>query len=101
MIRDANRAGDVIAHTRALLRRSGGEKARLDVGEVIRDALMFVEPEALRHRVETGRWDSVAQPQALQASASALGLGGAAFVHYEPPALSGDNGSFDPATNGR
>jgi pimeloyl-ACP methyl ester carboxylesterase len=57
--------------------------------------------EALRHRVETGRWDSVAQPQALQASASALGLGDAAFVHYEPPALSGDNGSFDPAKNGR
>jgi hypothetical protein len=55
--------------------------------------------EALRHRVETGRWDSVAQPQALQASASALGLGDAAFVHYEPPALSGDNGSFDPARN--
>jgi hypothetical protein len=57
--------------------------------------------EALRHRVETGRWDSVAQPQALQAAASALGLGNAAFVHHEPPALSGDNGPFDPATNGR
>jgi hypothetical protein len=57
--------------------------------------------EALRHRVETGRWDSVAQPQALQAAASGLGLGDAAFVHYEPPALSGDNGSFDPARNGR
>jgi hypothetical protein len=57
--------------------------------------------EALRQRVETGRWDSVAQPQALQATASALGLGDAAFVHYKPPALSGDNGSFDPARNGR
>ena len=57
--------------------------------------------EALRHRVETGRWDSVAQPQALQASANALGLGDAAVVHYTPPALSGDNGSFDPARNGR
>jgi hypothetical protein len=57
--------------------------------------------EALRHRVQTGRWDSVAQAQALQATASALGLGDAAFVHYEPPALSGDNGPFDPATNGR
>jgi hypothetical protein len=56
--------------------------------------------EALRHRVEAGRWDSVAQPQALQSSASALGLGDAAFVHYEPPALSGDNGSFDEARNG-
>ena len=51
MIRDANRAGDVIAHTRALLRRSNGEKALLDVGDVIREALAFVESEALRHRV--------------------------------------------------
>jgi FixJ family two-component response regulator len=51
MIRDANRAAEVIAHTRALLRRSSGEKARVDVGDVIRDALTFVEPEALRHRV--------------------------------------------------
>ena len=57
--------------------------------------------EALRLRVETGRWDSVAQPQALQASARALGLGDAAFVHFEPPALSGDNGSFDRTRNGR
>jgi len=57
--------------------------------------------EALRHRVDVGRWDSVAQPQALQSSASALGLGDAAFVHYEPPTLSGDNGSFDQARNGR
>jgi hypothetical protein len=57
--------------------------------------------EALRLRVETGRWDSVAQPQALQVSASASGLGDAAFVHFEPQALSGDNGPFDPARNGR
>jgi hypothetical protein len=57
--------------------------------------------EAIRHRVATGRWDAVAQPQALQAAASALGLGDGAFVHYEPPALSGDNGSFDPPRNGR
>jgi hypothetical protein len=57
--------------------------------------------EALRHRVETGRWGSVAQPEMLQASARALGLGDAAFVHYQPPALSGDNGPFDPAANAR
>jgi pimeloyl-ACP methyl ester carboxylesterase len=57
--------------------------------------------QALRHRVETGRWDSVTQAQALKASASALALGDAGFVHYEPPALSGDNGTFELATNGR
>jgi C4-dicarboxylate-specific signal transduction histidine kinase len=55
MIRDATRAADVIAHTRALLRRSSGEKALLDVGDVIREALTFVESEALRHRVEIRR----------------------------------------------
>jgi alpha-beta hydrolase superfamily lysophospholipase len=56
--------------------------------------------EALRQRVETGRWDSVAEPQKLQASASALGLGDAAFVQYQPLPLSGNNGPFDPAVNG-
>jgi hypothetical protein len=64
-------------------------------------AELVASVEALRQRVETGRWDSAAQPQALQASTSALGLGDAAFVQYEPPALSGDNGPFDPARNGR
>jgi pimeloyl-ACP methyl ester carboxylesterase len=63
-------------------------------------AEMVASVEALRHRVETGRWGSVAQAQALQASASALGIGDAAFVHYTPPALSGDNGPFDPTKNG-
>jgi hypothetical protein len=55
--------------------------------------------EALRHRVDTGRWDSVAEPQKLQDVASRLGLGDAAFVQFQPPALSGDNGPFDPSRN--
>jgi hypothetical protein len=55
--------------------------------------------EALRSRVETGRWDAVAQPSKLQTYAQGLGLGAAGFVQYEPPALSGDNGPFDPAHN--
>ena len=55
--------------------------------------------EALQHRVETGRWGAVAQPSKLQAFAQALGLGDAGFVQYEPPALSGDNGPFDPTRN--
>ena len=56
--------------------------------------------EALRERVETGRWASAAQPQKLQQLATTLGLGGAAFTNFEPPALSGDNGPFDPLRNG-
>lgn len=55
--------------------------------------------EALRYRVETGRWASVAEPQKLEALANGLGLGDAAFVQYQPPALSGDNGPFDPSRN--
>jgi hypothetical protein len=55
--------------------------------------------ETIRHRVETGRWDSSAEPQKLQELATSLGLGEAAFIHYQPPALSGNNGSFDPKRN--
>jgi hypothetical protein len=49
---------------------------------------------AVERRVTKGRWDDVATPRALQAAASALGLGDAAFVPYQPPPLSGDNGPF-------
>ncbi|MET7479743.1 alpha/beta hydrolase [Streptomyces sp. NPDC005648] len=42
---------------------------------------------ALEHRVETGRWDDVATPAALQKSATALGLDGAAYVRYHPSRL--------------
>jgi hypothetical protein len=55
---------------------------------------------AVQHRVETGRWDSVAQPRALEATARSPGLGDAAFIQYRPDPLSGDNGPFDPLTNG-
>jgi hypothetical protein len=55
---------------------------------------------AVQHRVETGDWDSVAQPEALDATAASLGLGEAAFVPYRPDPLSGDNGPFDPLING-
>ncbi len=55
---------------------------------------------AIQHRVETGRWDSVAQPKALEATARSLDLGDAAFIHYRPDRLSGDNGPFDPLING-
>jgi hypothetical protein len=47
--------------------------------------------QAVQHRVETGRWDSVAQPDKLKAAAAALGLGDSAFVEYEPARLTGDN----------
>lgn len=43
---------------------------------------------ALEHRVSTGRWDNVATPAALQRSATALRLDGAAYVPYSPAQLS-------------
>ncbi|WP_327318673.1 alpha/beta hydrolase [Streptomyces sp. NBC_01235] len=42
---------------------------------------------ALEHRVSTGHWDDVATPAALQRSATALGLDGAAYVPYRPAQL--------------
>jgi PAS domain S-box-containing protein len=51
IIRDANWAAAVIAHTRGLLRNSGGDKVSLDITEVIRETLVLVQPEALRHRI--------------------------------------------------
>jgi hypothetical protein len=47
---------------------------------------------AVEHRVKSGRWDGGTTPRALQASATGLALGDAAFVPYHPPPLSGDNG---------
>jgi hypothetical protein len=55
---------------------------------------------ALQHRVDTGRWDDVARPDRLEAKAQSLGLGDAAFIPYWPPPLSGDNGPFNPFTQG-
>ena len=57
--------------------------------------------EALRERVDRGYWGSLADPRKLQERANGLGLGEAAFVKFHPPALSGDNGDFDPNRNAR
>jgi PAS domain S-box-containing protein len=51
MIRDADRAADVIAHVRAMLRSSGAEKVWLDVTGVIREVLVLAQPEIQRHRI--------------------------------------------------
>jgi PAS domain S-box-containing protein len=51
IIRDAKRASDVIAHTRALLKKSGAEKKPVDLTELIREVLALVQPELSRHRI--------------------------------------------------
>ncbi len=60
---------------------------------------------AVQQRVNTGHWGSVATPQALEASATSLAaadpsLGSPAIIAYEPAPLSGNNGPFDPFTDG-
>jgi len=59
--------------------------------------------EAVQRRVQTGRWDHLADPSSLNAAANATGLdsfGTPAFIPYEPGRLSGDNGPFDPFDDG-
>jgi pimeloyl-ACP methyl ester carboxylesterase len=46
---------------------------------------------AVQQRVESGSWGTLATPAALNASAAALGLGGSAFVDYQPGAMIGQN----------
>jgi PAS domain S-box-containing protein len=51
VIRDAARAGDVVAHTRAFLQRMPSERSPIDVGQVIRESLAFVAADVARHGV--------------------------------------------------
>ena len=56
--------------------------------------------QAVQHRVQTGQWDSVALPSSLEAVATGLNLGDAAFAPFWPDRLTGDNGPFNPFTQG-
>jgi hypothetical protein len=56
--------------------------------------------QALQHRVSTGSWDQVALPSSLETAATALNLGDAAFAPFWPDRLTGDNGPFNPFTEG-
>jgi pimeloyl-ACP methyl ester carboxylesterase len=49
---------------------------------------------AISHRVVTGRWDSVAQPSALEQVALSLGLGAARYTDYHPGLLTGASGNW-------
>ncbi len=82
---------------------------RAGAGELLRQAFVqrqlhcnFTPAEllsgvlAIQHRVDTGRWNSVATPASLEATASSLAaadpsLGAAAIIPYWPAPLSGVN----------
>jgi hypothetical protein len=50
-------------------------------------AELVAATDAIRHRVATGRWGDAATPDGLNRAAAALGLDGAAYLPYRPPAL--------------
>jgi signal transduction histidine kinase len=51
MIRDGQRAMDVVDRVRLLLKKSDLEKISLDLGQVIREVLLLVEPEMTAQRI--------------------------------------------------
>jgi PAS domain S-box-containing protein len=51
IIRDGHRAGDVIQRVRALLRKTGPQKAWLDLNDVIQEVRTLAQSEVHRHRV--------------------------------------------------
>ena len=51
IIRDARRAADVVARVRALLKKSDVERTTLDLGQLIRDVLVLVQPAVATHRI--------------------------------------------------
>ena len=51
IVRDANRASEVIQRIRALAKRSEPQMASLDINEVVREAILLVQREVLSHGV--------------------------------------------------
>jgi two-component system, LuxR family, sensor kinase FixL len=51
IIRDADRAGEVIRRIRALSKKTNPDKARLNLNDVIREVVLLVRRELLSHRV--------------------------------------------------
>ncbi|HMB26897.1 MAG TPA: ATP-binding protein [Blastocatellia bacterium] len=51
IIRDGNRAGEVITRIRALLRKTDAEKARLDINQTIREVVKLTRNESARKGV--------------------------------------------------
>jgi hypothetical protein len=50
-------------------------------------AELVASVEALLQRVDTGRWDALAEPEHLNAVANSVNLGGSAFIPFDPPPL--------------
>lgn len=51
LIKDGNRAGDVIQRVRALANKTTGQKAPLEINEVVNEVVSLVQHELLTHRI--------------------------------------------------
>jgi C4-dicarboxylate-specific signal transduction histidine kinase len=65
IVRDANRASNVIQRIRALAKRSAPQKVSLDVNDVISEAILLVQREVLSHGVSLRTELSSALPPVL------------------------------------
>ena|SRR5271166_3984376 len=51
IIKDGNRAAEVIRHVRALTNKTDTQKAPLDINDVVNEVIALVQPELFNHRV--------------------------------------------------
>src|SRR5262249_56082975 len=51
ILRDGNRAGDVIARIRALARKTDTKKARLDINQTVQEVILLGQIETAHRRV--------------------------------------------------
>jgi len=51
IIKDGNRASEVIRRVRALANKTGAEKVLLDINDVVNEVIVLVQRELVRHRV--------------------------------------------------
>jgi C4-dicarboxylate-specific signal transduction histidine kinase len=65
IVRDANRASEVIQRIRALAKRSEPQMVSLDINDVIREATLLVQREVLSHGVSLGTKLAIALPPVL------------------------------------
>ncbi len=65
IVRDGNRASDVIGRIRALFKKSGDEKALLDINEVIHEVVGLIQSEIQKNRVALGMALALGLPRVM------------------------------------
>jgi PAS domain S-box-containing protein len=55
IVKDGNRAGDVIQRVRTLTKKTEGHRAKLDVNDAVDDVLVLLQRELLAHRISVQR----------------------------------------------